>query len=117
MTRAALIAALALSGCATIAETPPPTDWPRMKIIEHRVAGYQAIAHCYKYTPLWMKLTGGFSLACAEFYFAQNECHIWVESEERGFIYEHEREHCEGRDHSGSDDIAKLWESYKNARR
>lgn len=100
-----------LAGCAAIGDTPPPADFPHLRVIEHYVSEGEMYDRCSKYVAM--------PRACAEFYFAQNECHIWYSKDwpPLRFMVEHEREHCAGFDHFGSTAIADLWNRYKQAHR
>lgn len=114
--KAIIIAALLLAGCSTMSETPPPADWPHMRVVEHTGLGFwETQKKCYKYLSLPMKLLGSFAMGCAEFYFATGECHVYYMGEPSKLVRDHEREHCQGFDHSGSTDVAQSWERYQAA--
>lgn len=115
---ALLIAALA--GCATaIGHAPPPTDWPTLKIIEHRVPTAVMRERCLQYVPTWAKILSlGTVEACAEWHFVLNECHVWYSADypPSQFIVAHELAHCEGRDHPGETTARDAWERFKGTK-
>ena len=86
-----------LMGCTTIGHAPPPAGWPQLKIIEHYVTARQMADVCGKYSAWYMT-----TLACAEIDLDKNTCELWFSEEfAPAWITEHERLHCEGRDHPG----------------
>ena len=113
-----LLCLLALAtGCTTIAKhNPPPADFPALRVVEHHVDGLAVIRACYKYVPVWARLLGAIPEGCAEVWFAEGECHIYVRGDyPDARVLEHERLHCRGYDHPGGDEIRAAWVRYKAA--
>lgn len=81
-----------LVGCTTFGGEPEQiANWPKLRIIEHRVTAAEASAACQQYAPWW-----GTAHGCAIFY--PTECHVWAslgtfENE----IVAIERDNCNGR--------------------
>lgn len=109
-------ALLFLASCTTIdAHRAPPADWPKLKVVEHRVGAVEMLKRCYRYVSLPMKLAGSVPFACAEVDFVRRRCDIWaIEDAEEG-VMEHERDHCDGRDHVGDDTLAQALRAYRAA--
>ena len=87
-----------LPGCTAIdMHREPPKDWPKLTVTEHKVGFWELQTIC-----------GGSVIAqyvaCARIFFKDNACKIYyVSGDEYGRLaVEHEREHCNGRDHVGS---------------
>lgn len=109
-------AALAVSGCATIDQhTPPPADWPAMKITEHRVSYLDVLSKCYATLSLAEKLIGSVPLACAWFNLEARTCDIYLTTWAPASVVEHEYEHCAGKDHVGSTHLADHLRRYREA--
>lgn len=112
-----LASLLALGACSTIDQhTLPPADWPEVRIVENRVSYGEVLKRCYKYLTLGEKLIGGIPLACAEVFFAEAVCHIWITPNIDAEIIKHERLHCLGYDHPGADNMRGAWQRYKEGR-
>jgi hypothetical protein len=93
--------ALISTGCASIG--PEGVDgWPALKVIEHQVTDIRA--HCGAYALI--------PIACAEFHFAKNECHIYTKPDAPAWVLEHERAHCAGFDHPGETTMRDAWAGY-----
>jgi len=106
---------LVLAGCTIISHKPPPDDWPRLSIIHAKhESAWSVISHCYQYTPLWAKLLGGFNIACAEIDLRTMTCTIHVSPSNKTAL-KHELDHCEGRDHLNSNQLADLWDGWKKS--
>lgn len=117
--RSAIVAALAaimvqLQGCAGMmidTHTPPPADWPKLRVVEHYVPSAVMRDRCSRFV-------SRFALpeACAEWHFRANECHIFFSSDfpPADWIVQHERQHCAGYDHPGSTAARDAWKSFRN---
>ena len=82
--------------------------WPELQIFEHRVSAQEMMERCRKYTGF-----GALPLACAEFSLAARRCDIWLsESFAPHTVIEHERMHCAGYDHVGSNNMQRLLDQY-----
>lgn len=103
-------------GCAvfvgSIIDPEGIKDWPTMKVEEHYVSTEDMVAKCTKHLG---PDSGVRPLACAEFYFDHKKCHIWYSNNPRPsqWIIDHERAHCRGHDHIGSNQMKKDWEAWK----
>jgi hypothetical protein len=109
-----------LAGCTVIGHTPPPPDWPALRVVEHRVSSREMADVCYAHVevPMWMRLAGANLEGCALVYFDKGECHVWVRGDfPDPLVLEHERMHCRGHDHIGSSDLADAWREFKRGRR
>lgn len=111
-----LAALLFLSGCTVIGHVKPPSDWPRLKVVEYHLPHNQMADVCYRYVevPMWMRLMGANLEGCAVIFFEKNLCEIYVSADfpdQR--VLEHEREHCEGKDHVGTTNLADAWAQWK----
>ena len=111
----ALLLASALSACTTIdTHTPPPVDWPPVVIHEHAVKFGEFWDKCYPAVSWAWRLVGALPSACATVNFAQNRCDIWYPQDSiTEDVREHEREHCRGYDHPGSESLHASWAAYK----
>lgn len=109
----AAFACLFLSSCATIVDmnTPPPSDWPELKVIE-RTAGFAEVQEACGSHWIWTVAVGYTIFACAHISFDEMTCRItyWATDED---TREHELEHCKGRDHIGSSYLRDLWADWK----
>jgi hypothetical protein len=109
--KTSLIAALFLlfvPGC-TVVGHERVAGWPELRIVEHHVPHHVMRERCAKYAPPMMSPE-----ACAEFYFAQGECHLWFSADfpPPRDIIEHEYLHCQGHDHVGESVLAGILENY-----
>lgn len=94
----------ALAGCVTIdAQRPPPPDFPRLRV---EIVQDQIAEHC-----------AALDVACARLYFDQGVCLIHVPRWAPAWWIEHERQHCDGRDHLGKSDIRDGWQRWKDQTR
>ena len=93
-----------LSGC-TIVGHHKTENWPVLDIVEHYVPEKEMREVCSKYVSFGMS-----PQACAEFRFEFKRCDIWFSSDfpPTQSMIEHERLHCQGYDHLGSDYMASL---------
>ena len=92
------VLAIAVSACATIGHERVE-GWPALEIVEHYVPEAQMRDRCAQYTGF-----GTSPQACAEFELAEGRCDIWYSADfpPTREIIEHERLHCLGYDHVGS---------------
>ena len=114
----ALALTLAMTaGCTAIGSRPAPGDWPKLTIIENRMAMWPLMRHCYAATPVWLKLLGGVAVACATVNLAEMTCTLSVHTDSGPGDpnYEHERAHCTGQDHATDASLAELWANWKRA--
>ena len=110
-----------LSGCATFTVdelTQPPVDWPKLKVIEHRLPFSERTEACggsMGRTIAALFIPGiSIPVGCSRVNFDKGTCEIWIPEEPEDEIEPHERGHCEGRDHPGRTYFRDLWERYKN---
>jgi hypothetical protein len=107
--RRSWFAVMALAaGCAHIDDmTPPPADWPELRVEEHGAAG--TLENCSRYTSLlaWPPL------GCAVIYFTEGVCRIWFMTE---WVRQHELKHCRGFDHYGETTLRDAWNAHKAAK-
>ena len=109
---AASIAALspALStGCATDLSHQRVAGWPQLEVVEHFVPHSQMRERCARYVGF-----GSLPIACAEFRLAERRCDIWYSADFRPaqYVIDHERKHCAGYDHVGSNNMRQILERY-----
>lgn len=83
----------------------PVEGWPELKVVEHHVSEQEMRDRCAPYVGPLMT-----PQACAEFYLAEGECHVWFS---RDFppsesVREHELLHCKGYDHIGGNTLQQL---------
>lgn len=92
------IGVIYLASC-TVVSHEKVEGWPQLAVIEHHVPHAEMRDRCARYTAFGMPPE-----ACAEFDLARGECHIWLSADfpPQGWIVEHERLHCAGYDHIGS---------------
>lgn len=103
------LAFLAATGCAGIDTHTVTAGWPDLAPIEHHVSNAAMRERCGIYLPVWSSPEG-----CAVFKFQDHECHIYVSSDfPRPTVLEHERLHCKGYDHIGSDDMQKMLSDWR----
>lgn len=86
----------------------PPADFPRLKVVEHVVSFAEMWKACTEVIPWYVV-----PVACARLKIPVKRCEIWVVEGSPPELLEHERAHCEGRDHPGSDHIERLWAWHK----
>jgi hypothetical protein len=103
-----LLACVLSASCSTLAHERV-AGWPELEIVEHYVPHAEMRERCSKYVAF-----GSSPEACAEFDLANAKCHIWYSRDfpPPRFIVEHERLHCAGYDHAGSNAMAaylKYW--------
>ena len=103
------------AGCTTIGHVPAPNDWPQLRVMEHYVKVGVIWGKCYPTVPMWMKLLGGIPEGCAWIDLSKMSCDIYIpEGTPKGDrVLTHEREHCMGRDHANSTQLADLWDGWK----
>jgi len=104
-------ALLALTGCTAIGHKPPPADWPKLTVSEHKVGFWELQKICGS-------LGGGLitqHFGCAWIYFHNMTCEIYYASDDEYgvMVLEHEREHCKGKDHYGASTMADAWTDWK----
>jgi hypothetical protein len=102
-----LLAAL-FAGCTAIGHERVE-GWPALQIVEHHVPHHEMRDRCARYTGFGMSPE-----ACAEFDLVHRKCHIWYSADfpPQKFIVEHERLHCAGYDHAGSNAMARWLQVY-----
>lgn len=100
----ALLAAVLIAGCATMDREPVP-GWPALRVVQHFVPHAQMRERCARYVGFGMSPE-----ACAEFDFANGQCHLWFSSDfpPSAAVLEHERLHCAGHDHRGERTLQRL---------
>lgn len=86
-------------GCAAIGDETVE-GWPKLEIVEHYVAHAEMRNRCHMYAGF-----GSMPEACAEFSFSAARCDIWFSADfpPASYVVAHERQHCLGFDHVGSD--------------
>jgi hypothetical protein len=100
------------SGCTTVGHERV-AGWPQLRIVEHHVPHHVMRERCVRYAPPGMSPE-----ACAEFYFAEGECHLWFSADfppPQAFI-QHERLHCAGYDHVGETNMRDFLAQYNASR-
>ena len=85
-----------LIACTTISKDNKVFATPKTPVIHYVYLG-EMLSKCYKYTPVWMMLLGGFPLACAEW--TDNICDIYISENAPDWMLEHELQHCNGFGH------------------
>lgn len=108
----ALLAAatLVFSAACTVLDNHKRVDgWPRLTIREHYVPHSVMRDKCVKYAPM-----GTSPEACAEIYFKERRCDIWLSADFPPplWMVRHERLHCDGHDHIGSTQLRDAWHKY-----
>jgi hypothetical protein len=105
---------LVLSACTAInIHQEPPSDWPKLETTTHKVGFWEMQRHCGT-SGLKFLLTQ--SLACAWIDFNTMTCRIYYAADDEhsaAHAIEHEKDHCEGRDHIGSTHLRDGWENWK----
>jgi hypothetical protein len=108
------LAPLLAGGCTMIDQHERVAGWPDLRLVEHYVPEKVMRERCAKYVPF-----GFLPEACAEFYFAQGECHVWYSADypPTHYVMEHERLHCRGFDHPGDTNLRDVLARYEAGRR
>ena len=105
-----LMAALALAGCAgMLSSAPPPEDWPKLQIVVISAPADEMLAACAR---VGVSSPGP---ACALINFDRKRCSI-IFRDDRPMaqeVYDHEEQHCLGKDDFGRDDLRRAWEKWK----
>lgn len=100
---------LLLAACSTIDEHRRVDGWPELQVIEHRVSYEEMRSRCDRYVAFGM-----IPLACAEFSFHRGICTVWLDRDYApDHIVEHERLHCLGHEHVGSEDMAAMLKQWR----
>ena len=93
-----------LTGCTVMdMNVPPPVGWPVLEVVEREV---DDIGVC----------DGGFGmlvLGCAFADFEAGKCDVYLVKDAPQWVREHERLHCDGYDHVGSDRVRTVFERWK----
>jgi hypothetical protein len=100
-----------LSSCTIIdIHTPPPEDFPSLKVAVNYVPHHQMRDICSKYVPAFMSPD-----ACMEWDFNAKTCTIWLSKDfpPHSSVVEHEKLHCKGYDHIGDSTLRDAWTTYK----
>jgi hypothetical protein len=97
---------VSIFGCTTIDQNNRVEGWPEMDIVEHKVSFDDVQTKCGAYVG-W----GQWPMACATFYFRQAKCVIWYAFD---WSLEHERQHCLGFDHIGSNDMRAMLRDWRS---
>lgn len=95
-----------LGGCSTIDPQNKVDGWPELEIIERKVSFDAVQEKCGQYVG-W----GQWPMACATFYFNQAKCVIWYAFD---WSLDHERQHCLGFDHVGSNDMRAMLKDWNS---
>ena len=90
----------ALSACSTIDPHNRVEGWPELRVTEYRVSLDEVQERCRPYVSF-----GQWPMACAVFYLRAAQCHIFYAYE---WTLEHERQHCAGYDHVGSNHMREM---------
>lgn len=104
-----LLLAAIPSGCAAMGHERVE-GWPKLEIVEHYVAHHEMRNRCNLYVAL-----GSTPEACAEFSFSAARCDIWLSADfpPPSYVIAHERQHCLGFDHFGSDAMKAMLATYR----
>lgn len=99
-----------IKGCSTIGHEKV-AGWPALRVIEHYVPHAAMRDKCAP-AGSWM----GPVEACALFLLDKGECHIFYSADfpPQNWIVEHERLHCSGVDHVGSQNMRDLLARWSN---
>lgn len=97
-TLAAALIALTASGCTMVGHLPAPDGWPVLTEKIERPGFWAVQSICGGLPPF--TVTAG----CAQIHLSSGTCTIYsaVTGEDEVYLLEHERAHCQGRDHIGS---------------
>lgn len=107
----AVLSLLLLSGCVNqIDYSRRPADWPDLAIVEQTVPEAEIHTTCgipKSGLPILFgcAIADFKALVCRVFYLLGMEGEAW--------LVEHERAHCRGHDHKGSNGLELQWEFYK----
>ena len=102
---------LALSACSTIDYARRVEGWPELTTEVHRVTSAEVRDACSKYSAAFSS-----AMACSEFLMAEKVCRVWLPNDLPGdtaFLEDHERAHCRGFDHPGSDAMQRMLDEWK----
>lgn len=110
MFRTALLAALVAlptEACAAVSVDmgAAPADWPELVVEIRVVSADEAKAACRKYSL--------FSSACAEIFFVDSRCVVWIRPDASYAVLQHEISHCHGSDHEGQSTLRDAWAAWK----
>jgi hypothetical protein len=103
--RLAAASLVVLASCSTIDPNNKVDGWPDLHIVEHKVSFDEVQDRCRSFVG-W----GQWPMACASFLFHLGECRIYYAFD---WTLEHERSHCRGLDHVGSDDMRKMLRDWR----
>ena len=98
---------LLFSACTSIDYGNHVAGWPTLREEIHVVSTNEMHAACSKYDGFMMV-----ALACSEYYLDDGICKIWV-TDGGGWAEKHERGHCEGYDHQGSNELRDIFVKWK----
>ena len=103
-----LFAALLTAGCTTVGHQRVE-GWPALRVVEHHVPHAEMRERCVRYVAFGMPPE-----ACAEINLTAGTCEIWYSADfpPQRWIVEHERLHCQGYDHLGSNVLHQLLQGY-----
>ena len=101
----ALILAL-LMGCSTIDPNNRVEGWPELQVVENKVSFDEVQEKCRPYVG-W----GQWPMACALYYLQTANCVIYYAFD---WSLEHERAHCKGYDHPGSNDMRAMLKNWNS---
>lgn len=93
------------TACSTIDPNSHVDGWPELMPVEHRVSFNEVQDRCRTFVG-W----GQLPMACAAFHFRDLECHIYYAFD---WALEHERQHCLGYDHPGSEEMRLMLRAWK----
>lgn len=100
---------LLLAGCTVIGHQKVE-GWPKLVVTEHHVPHHEMRDQCVPYVP-W----GSSPEACAVINLDKRTCDVWFSADfppPPAFV-KHERYHCEGYDHVGSDTLQKALKQWQ----
>ena len=109
-----VLAVLALSACSTIDYSRRVEGWPELTVDVRRVTSAEVRDACGKYSAAFSS-----AMACSEFFLTEKVCRVWFPNDLPGdtaFLEDHERAHCQGFDHPGSDAMKRMLEAWKGTR-
>ena len=94
-----------------LSSEPPPADWPKLEIVTVSVPADEMLAACAK---VGVTSPGP---ACVLIDFNRNRCTIVFRddlAELAQEVYEHEEQHCFGKDDFGKEDLKRGWKKWKS---
>ena len=97
---------MVLSACSSIDYSRRVEGWPELAVEVRRVSSAEVRDVCDKYSAAFSS-----AMACSEFLFAEHLCRIWLPNDLPGgstFLEAHEREHCNGREHVGGNEMQQM---------